>query len=240
MYIIASTYGGIDWGDSHTICQQVKNNGSFNIEESEIPAVIANDVIQYFPQENNLKENILDAFSRKAQYRFTPGVEKKDDAGAVSYKECGTYEEGGETFYENEVVYDGKKQTLTQSYYYGQISYITTYHVMDIPDDQLGYMVTEDFLVPFKGIPLIERMYHDIFYDLSEAQDYAANLKLHDFEYPKSIAVFQICDRGKAVREKWYQLEREAMDLMKEKGQTHLCDSFDIFPQKHIENLKRL
>ena len=70
---------------------------------------------------------------------------------------------------------------------------ITTYHVEDIPDGQLGYIVTEDFLAPAKGVDLVERLYHDIFDELETAQDYADNLKLHGFKYPTSIVTFLVC-----------------------------------------------
>jgi len=40
--------------------------------------------------------------------------------------------------------------------------------------------------------------------------------------------------------EKWYQQQKEAMQLMEEKGQTYLDDSFHILVRHHIENLKKL
>lgn len=33
---------------------------------------------------------------------------------------------------------------------------------------------------------------------------------------------------------------KKAMELMKEKGQTYLCESFHIFVDKHIEKLRQL
>ena len=36
MYITASTYGGIDWHDSRTIHEQLKSNGSYNIERAVV------------------------------------------------------------------------------------------------------------------------------------------------------------------------------------------------------------
>ena len=39
MYITASTYGGIDWHDSRTILEQLKNNGSFNIKADQVPII---------------------------------------------------------------------------------------------------------------------------------------------------------------------------------------------------------
>lgn len=49
MYITASTYGGIDWHDSRTILEQLKNNGSFNIKAEQVPETITDDIAKGFP-----------------------------------------------------------------------------------------------------------------------------------------------------------------------------------------------
>ena len=240
MYITVSTYGGIDWHDSRTILEQLKNNGSFNITENQIPETIADDIAKDFPYLENIRENILQALSEKSCFQFVIQSEEKDAAGNVACKDCGTYETDGRTYYENEATFDGEKMTLTLDYAFGQVSYITTYHVEDIPDDQLGYIVTEDFLAPAKGVPLVQRLYHDIFDDPDAAQHYADNLKLHDLQYPKSIVTFLVCNRQEVSGHPWYQNETEAMRLMAEKGQAYLDDSFYIFTRSHIEKLKKL
>lgn len=182
----------------------------------------------------------MKALSEKSCFQFMIKSEEKDTAGNVTYKDCGTHETDERTYYEDEATFDGENQTLTRDYAFGQVSYITTYYVEDIPDDRLGYMVTEDFLAPVKGVPLIQRLYHDIFDNLDAAQNYADNLKLHDLSYPKSIVTFLVCNRQKISGHPWYQNEKEAMRLMTEKGQAYLDDSFCIFTKNHIENLKKL
>ena len=49
MYITASTYGGIDWHDSRTIHEQLRNNGSFNIGDEQVPEAFADDIAKDFP-----------------------------------------------------------------------------------------------------------------------------------------------------------------------------------------------
>lgn len=240
MYITASTYGGIDWHDSRTILEQLKNNGSFNIKAEQVPETIADDIAKDFPYVENIREKIVKALSEKSCFQFMIKSEEKDTAGNVTYKDCGTHETDERTYYENEATFDGENQTLTRDYAFGQVSYITTYYVEDIPNDQLGYMVTEDFLAPVKGVPLVQRLYHDIFDNLDAAQNYADNLKLHDLSYPKSIVTFLVCNRQKISGHPWYQNEKEAMRLMTEKGQAYLDDSFCIFTKNHIETLKKL
>jgi hypothetical protein len=240
MYITASTYGGIDWHDSRTILEQLKNNGSFNIKADQVPETIADDIAKDFAYVENIREKIVKALSEKSCFQFMIKSEEKDTAGNVTYKDCGTHETDERTYYENEAPFDGENQTLTRDYAFGQVSYITTYYVEDIPDDQLGYMVTEDFLAPVKGVPLVQRLYHDIFDNPDAAQNYADNLKLHDLSYPKSIVTFLVCNKQKISGHPWYQNEKEAMRLMTEKGQAYLDDSFCIFTKNHIETLKKL
>lgn len=240
MYLTASTYGGIDWHDSHTINEQLKSNGSYNIGEEMVPKVIADDIAKDFPYIKNIRENILKALSEKTCFQFMIKSEEKDAAGNVTYKDCETLEADGQIYYEDEAIFDGEKQTLTQDYAFGQVSYITTYYAWDIPDDQLGYIVTEDFLAPAKGVPLVQRLYHDIFDEPDAAQHYADKFKLHDLRYPKSIVTFLVCNRQEVSGQPWYQNEKEAMRLMAEKGQAYLDESFCIFTKNHIENLKNL
>ena len=240
MYITASTYGGIDWHDSRTVHEQLKSNGSFNIREDKVPETIADDIASDFPYVENIREKILQALAEKSCFRFAIKEEETDSEGNVTYKDCETSEFDGQTYLEREAVFDGSKRTFRRDYAFGQVSYITTYHVEDIPDDQLGYIVTEDFLAPAKGVPLVQRLYHDIFDDQDAAQSYAENLKLHEFQYPTSIATFLVCNKGNVAQQKWYQQQKEAMQLMEEKGQTYLDESFCIFAKTHIENLKKL
>ena len=240
MYITASTYGGIDWHDSRTVHEQLKSNGSFNIREDKVPETIADDIASDFPYVENIREKILQALAEKSCFRFAIKEEETDSEGNVTYNDCETSEFDGQTYLEREAVFDGSKRTFRRDYAFGQVSYITTYHVEDIPDDQLGYIVTEDFLAPTKGVPLVQRLYHDIFDDQDAAQSYAENLKLHEFQYPTSIATFLVCNKGNVAQQKWYQQQKEAMQLMEEKGQTYLDESFCIFAKTHIENLKKL
>ena len=240
MYITASTYGGIDWHDSRTIHEQLKSNGSYNIEKDKVPEAIADDIAKGFPYVEDIREKVLQALSEKSCFRFIIKSEEKDSAGNASYQDCASYEADGQIYYESAAAFDGGKQTLTQEYAFGQASYTTAYYAEDIPNSQLGYIVTEDFLAPVKGVPVVQRMYHDIFDRQDSAQIYAESLQLHEFQYPASIVTFLVCNKGKVSHNEWYRLQKEAMRLMDEKGQTHLDGSFHIFVKCHIKNLKRL
>lgn len=231
MYISTSTYGGIDWHDSSTIYKQLKSNGSYKIGENEVSEAIADDIAKDFPYVENVREKVLQALSEKSCFRFMIKSEENDNV---------SYEANGKIFHKNEAVFDGDKRELTLDFDYGQVSYTTTYYLEDIPDDQLGYIVTEDFLAPAKGVDLVERLYHDIFNESEAAQNYANSLKLHEFDSPKSIATFLVCNKSTVSQTKWYRQQKEAMKLMEEKGQTYLDDSFCIFTQNHIEKLKSL
>lgn len=240
MYITASTYGGIDWHDSRTRNEQLKRDGSYNIGKEMVPEVIADDIAKDFPYVENIREKILQALSQKTCFQFAIKAKETDSEGKTTYKDCESCEMNGQTYLEQEAVFDGNELTLSRDYAYGQVSYITSYYVEDIPDNQLGFIVTEDFIAPVKGVPLVQRMYHDIFDDQDTAQSYADNLKLHDFKYPTSVVTFHVCNKRKVSQEKWYQQQKEVMRLMEEKGQTYQDESFCIFAKTHIENLKKL
>lgn len=240
MYISKSTYGGIDWHDSRTIYKQLKFNSSYKIEEDKVPQAIADDIAKDFPYVGNIREKVLWALSGKSCFRFMIKTEEKDDNGDTVYKDCKIYDADGKKYYENEAAFDGEKLTMTQEFAFGQVSYITTYLVESIPDDQVGYMVTEDFLAPAKGIDLVGRLYHDIFDKLDAAQKYVSELRLHEFDYPKSIATLLVCNKGRVFQTEWYQKQKKIMELMQVTGQTYLDAGFDIFPSKHMENLTRL
>lgn len=240
MYITASTYGGIDWHDSRTINEQLKSSGSYNIRKEMVPEVIADDIAKDFPYVEYIWEKVMQALDQKTCFRFAIKAEEADSEGKTTYKDCETCEMNGQIYLEREAVFDGSKLTLNRDYAFGQVSYITTYYVEDIPDNQLGYIVTEDFLAPTKGVPLVQRLYHDIFDNQDTAQNYAKNLKLHDLQYPKSIVTFLVCNRQKTSLQAWYQREMETIRLMEKTGQTYLDDSFHIFAKHHIENLKKL
>ena len=240
MYITASTYGGIDWHDSRIINEQLQYNGSYNIDEAYVPQAIADDIAKDFPYVESIREKVLQALSEKSCFQFMIRLEEKDSSGNVAYRDCAAYESYGKVYLENEAAFDGNERALTLDYAFGQVSYITTYHAEDIPDDQLGYIVTEDFLAPFKGIPVVQRMYHDIFDGLEAAQDYAENFRLHGLECQPSIATLLACHKGNVTRTDWYRQQKEAMRLMEEKGQTYLDESFCIFVLGHVKKLEKM
>ena len=121
----------------------------------------------------------------------------------ITYKDCESCEMNGQTYLEQEAVFDGSKLTFSWDYAFGQVSYITSYYVEDIPDDQNGYIVTEDFLAPVKGVPLVQRLYHDIFDQIGESEDYVReNLKLHNFQHSESMATFLICNKEEVKQTK--------------------------------------
>lgn len=209
MYISTSTYGGIDWHDSYTVYRQLKDKDSYCIEEQMVPDMIAGDIACTYPYVENLKEKVLHALSEESCFRFMIKTESTDADGNIVYQDCETCDENGQIWYENEATFNGKEQTLMLDYAYGQVSYITTYHAEDIPNEHLGYIVTEDFLAPSKGVSVVERLYHDIFDDLQEAQSYADTFRLHDFGYPKSVMTFLVCNKNEVSQTTWYQQQKK-------------------------------
>lgn len=171
--------------------------------------VIADDIARYFPYVENIRGKVQQAILEKSRFQFAIKKTDTDCEGKETYSDCETHDMDGQNYLEQEAVFDGSELTLRQDYAYGQVSYLTTYHIMDIPDDQVGYIVTEDFLAPVKGVPLVQRLYHDILSELEGAQNYAENLKLHNFTYPSSITTFLICNKEEIFQGEWYQKQKK-------------------------------
>ena len=134
MYITASTYGGIDWHDSRTIHEQLRNNGSFNIRAEQIPETIADDIAKDFPYVENIREKILQALAQKTCFRFAIKSEETDGNGNISYKDCESCEMNGQTYLEREAVFDGSGLTLNRDYAFGQGISLSIYIIL-----QTGY-----------------------------------------------------------------------------------------------------
>lgn len=242
MYVLKKTYGGIDYHDSYTRMEQMTFNGGFDISKDDIPAVIANDIAERFPYVNGLKENIMKAIADKSKFNFLLKTGECDHEGnVIAYRDGDTHEEDGVIYNENEAAFDGENMSLLQDYLYGQVSYNTEYYVEDIFDEEVGYIVTEDFPAPAKGVPLVQRLYHDVFLTLDEARAYMKSMKPHDIKYPKPILNLTVCNRCSISQESkdWYEKEKTCMRLMEEAGEDCLGDSFSIFTDKHIQNLTK-
>lgn len=225
MYIVERhSYGGIDWHDSCTKIVPIKINEQhlYASQSSAIQAVVQ-DVIALYP---NFEVEIKHAFDTNQMFHSPLPLENGDD--------CEIFVEKDKVFYEREISINPETMSIQVSYYFGQYECITSYIVKEVV--QPKYFVIENFLVPKKGIPSVERLYHQPFDTLEEAKNFLIQLKPHSGICKSEINIF--CNDVDALNQKWFQLQMECIRLLKLKGVSIYDDKFDIFTEKHIENLK--
>ena len=83
-----------------------------------VPEVIADDIARDFPYVENIREKILQALSEKNRFRFAIKTEETDSEGKITYKDCESCEMYGQTYLEQEAVFDGSKLTFSQDFTY--------------------------------------------------------------------------------------------------------------------------
>ena len=72
--------------------------------------------------------------------------------------------------HELEFTWHGKDAEAISSYAYGQIEHRTSFTERDIPDEDVRYLVVENFLCPRIGTPSVQRLRFAPFHDLVSAQ----------------------------------------------------------------------
>lgn len=232
------TYGGMDWHDSCTRTEYIKSSeNEFGFDSyKEAKEALINDIIKTFPKHEDL---IRKSFDKEECITFPVQIEKEDPLTHKVIKKDPEkiIDENGIVYYENEVTLDPSQMKLKMEYMFGQVNYSSYYKINEVKHPV--YAVIENFLAPFKGIPSVERMYHKPFDSVKEASDYIKHTKFHTKTHNVQvyIAVFDL----NKVNTEWYENQLQVIDLMGQfKKDMILDNSFRIYPESHIEALKRL
>lgn len=244
MYIEETIYGGIDWHDSNTINTQLEINGDYDLKEEDAAGIIADRIVKLLGDKSGMsngefKDLILNSFKKECDTTIRLYFEGQDEE---------IVDEFGKTYYENELVLTPMEKHDDPTYIYGfsvnaafgQVSHVYSY--FGIKPQNPCYVVLENFLAPRKGVPSIERIYRDVFFDDKEAKDYLDKMELHskDVNLLGSRKELLVRDYDKMKEGEWYKSNMEAISLMDEKGATPYDDAFSIFPDTHIKNLNQI
>ena len=232
MYIKKFTYGGLDWHDCAQHVVQLSCNGEYDVANPK--EIIISDILRAYPYLD--EKSVRVAIEEGSTYEFvikTPVIEGEN----TLYADCESMCIDGSIFYENTGKIEGASLEISESYAWGQISYVTNYELEELEKANLLYLVEEQFLCPTKGVPIVERIYHEPFLELCKAESYKESLQLHaNVRSKKELLIF-----GKEILEKeWYKLNMEAVELMREKKRDIYDPTFSIFVDTHIEKLKAL
>lgn len=202
LYIAKSTYGGLDYHDATESLDILKWDGSYFVPQTKVIDCIASDIMRQFAYLDC--EKIYEALLRKQKYTFP--ILQPEDNGHVPDKYCGHW------MYEGCI--DGDELVLFEDYF--QVFYTTCYYLNDIPENDVCYIVEEHFMGCGKGVPLIQRFYHEPFKDLESAGKYKANFKLHDWPCFKTETKIIVYQESKLKNNEWYQNNMEIIRLLKE------------------------
>ena len=120
-----------------------------------------------------------------------------------------------------------------------QVIYSVNYYVYEFDtEEEVCYRVSENFLAPYKGVPSLERMYRDVFAKEEDALAYYDKMTLHE-EAGRSVKQLLVMSK-EVLGIEFYELNRQAIRLMEETGETPDSDSFCIPVEEHIAALHKI
>lgn len=239
LYLKVVTCGGQDKHDIMAEVEQVSYNNKFAIESMpDVSYAIADDLVRQYPYISGLKERVLKAIEQKDSFRFKIS-DGADSVSSSKYEIVST----DAPAYKNEAVFsaEGKNATLKVSYSFGTLIYNSTYISYEISNEDAVYVVTENFMCPNE---VEQRLYHEPFRRYANADRYMDILKgvNNNFRYiPFNRTVcLDIRDMEEMKNDEWYKLQKQAMELMREKGVSQYDASFRVKTKDHIEELQKL
>ena len=124
MYIKKFTYGGLDWHDCAQHVVQLFCNGEYDVANPK--EIIISDILRAYPYLD--EKSVRVAIEEGSTYEF---IIKKPviDGGNTLYTDCESTCIDGSIFYENTGKIEGASLEISESYAWGQISYVTNYEM---------------------------------------------------------------------------------------------------------------
>lgn len=201
-YVQCHTYTSTDWHDMASVVTQMKQDAHYEIDNPE--DFIANDIFEH------IKELI-------------PSLTVEDIKAAMNAPDDGYFDINEVSRIE---IFSKKHTGFGYQIHYDEFdyTYLRQYQIDTIKADNVVYLVSEHIVNPGKGCDLLERAYHDLFDNLSEAEKYQAE-KMEDYKYEGSSyrkeSGYKICvvDKSKFKNNPWYKDNMSALRLMEELGE---------------------
>lgn len=126
---------------------------------------------------------------------------------------------------------------IVYAWFNHRAEYTINYHVHDFLDEEICYLVEENFPVPYDGVPT-GRMYHDVFTEEAEALKYYDSMTLRE-GFGNSVKLLLVVEKA-VIGHSFYEWNRQAMRLMEETGETPDSDSFRVDVNEHIKALEKI
>lgn len=202
----ARTTAGMDWHDTYVKYDFLTQDESYNISDPD------KAIAEYVFKEIKALDEFLTKFE-DAQL-VLPSVDEilkcltdEDVEISLGVKPLldkdgnPAFSEYDEYIYEYSVEFDGKK--LYFEYKFGQSTSTTEFAVKEIPDENVRYIACENILVPFRGVPSIQRFYTAPVKDLEDAKEILENIQTRE-EWPVSRRELLIADIDEIIQTTWF------------------------------------
>lgn len=209
-YVSMNLYTSTDWHDMASVVTQLQQDGVYEIED--VDTFVATDIY----------EHIKDMVDKD----ITPATIKEimngnDDSYIDTVVE--SYEKDGVTHVVPdciEVFAKAHSGIGYQSHFDAfDYTHLVTYKVSEIEKQNVAYLVSEHIVNPGKGCDLLERLYHEPFTSLEEAQAYMDKLN-KDYDHSggayreSSGYKLSIVDKEAILENPWYKNNMLALDYM--------------------------
>lgn len=250
-FISITRQGGMDWHDIACHCHFLKNaEGSYDISDTNerISEYVYNEFQQFAKWcKDELKkevdkpvptlDEVREMIKTQTSFKFGDGIQTWTDSQTHETVE----------FYESSMEFLPDKMHIEYEYAAGQITDTEYIDIYDIPDENVRFIVTENFLCPGKGIPSVERFYNYPVKTQKEAEEILEAMQLHQFEeapWLQSEKQIIVGDIDNFTTSTWYALnilvinkEKELAALNKENPQRAQHAKFKLYAEAHLEEL---
>jgi len=201
-YVQCHTYTSTDWHDMATVVTQMQQDGHYEITDPE--DFIAKDIYEHVKELSATitEESIKTTMSAKKDKFF-----EINDVSRI------------EVFSKNASGYGYRM-------HYDEFDYtkLVQYTINEIETNKVAYLVSEHLVNPGKGCDLLERAYHDLFDNLSEAAKYLEEM-MEDYKHEghayrkESGYKLTVVDKSEIKRTSWYKDNMLALHLLEELGE---------------------
>ena len=211
-YVARDIYTCTDWHDMSTDREWIKEKGKSTYEIEDPLTLIAEDIYELY--KNVIAETYTIAAIRKIleekkPVTIKPVVEETIQTGENSYTENPAeiqidFEKDGSPF-------------IMEEYSCFDYTCNVYYHIMEIEEGKVGYVVPEHIINPRKGCDLIERLYHKMFTSLEDATAYQNKMMenySYDF-YSNGGYRIEVIDATEIKENPWYKSNLAFVSLAK-------------------------
>lgn len=242
-YVRVDELSGLDWHDIYYSHLQLEYNGTYAIPADKVDDIIIDHLMDFYLIPKESEDSIRKAIKKNgfsSCNRWT--IYENEEAQANNRLD------DDEAWLEISFAEDGELKAI--GYYMGgQYESKLFFVVKSIKEENLCYLVADNYLCPTKGVPNYERMMHPFFSNEGMAREYLRFLKDSDknaseIGHEYELTVQDLNNFKESFWESngsaWYKLEMQALTMWYELGKDVYKEYFSIFTESHVEKMSDL